>query len=102
MVCSNYTLNDTLCFVDPRKRFLAEYWQVRLRYEKLHKIIIKLEAGTLKIKPKTSIEILIKQESLMVQYLHMLEVQAEIEGINLNKLSTDPIEASNRCERLAQ
>ena len=36
---------------DYKDRFKAEYWQNQLRYEKLHDMVIKYEAGTLNFTP---------------------------------------------------
>ena len=43
-------LNETVALMnsdDYKDRFCAEYWQLKIRYEKLHAILIKNEAGTL-------------------------------------------------------
>lgn len=79
-------LKDTIEMMnsdDYVERFKAEYYQTKIRYEKLHKMIIKYEAGTLDFDPTCSIEILKHQKSYMGQYLYCLEVRAEIEGIKL-------------------
>ena len=68
---------------DYKDRFKAEYWQNQLRYEKLHDMVIKYEAGTLNFTPTCDIELLKKQKSFMGQYLYCLEVRAEVEGIEL-------------------
>lgn len=68
---------------DYKDRFKAEYWQNQLRYEKLHDMVIKYEAGTLNFTPTCDIELLKKQKSHMGQYLYYLELRAEIEGIDL-------------------
>lgn len=65
------------------RRFQAEYLQTKIRYDKLHKMLIKYEAGTLDFEPKCSIEILKEQKSYMGNYLRMLEIRAEIEDIEL-------------------
>ena len=46
-------------------------------------MIVRYEANTLNFEPKCSIDILKKQASYMGDYLYMLEVRAEIEGIEL-------------------
>lgn len=69
---------------DYKERFKAEYLQTKIRYEKLHKMTVKYEAGTLNFEPSCSIEILKEQKSYMGNYLRMLEVRAEIEKIDLN------------------
>lgn len=68
---------------DYKERFKAEYWQTKIRYEKLHKMIIKYEACTLEFEPKCSIDVLKTQESYMHLYLNWLEIRAEIENIEL-------------------
>ncbi len=64
-------------------RFKAEYWQTKIRYERLHEMTIKYEAGVLQFKPKCSLELLNEQKRQMGLYLHSLEVRAAIEGIDL-------------------
>ncbi len=68
---------------DYKDRFKAEYFQTKLRYEKLHRTIVKYEAGTLEFELKCSITMLRDQAHFMGEYLHILEIRAEIEGINL-------------------
>lgn len=68
---------------DYKERFLAEYYQTKIRYNKLHKIIVKYEADTLGFEPNCAIELLINQASAMGEYLHILEIRAEIENIEL-------------------
>ena len=68
---------------DYKERFKAEYLQTKIRYEKLHRTIVKYEAGTLNFEPNCSLELLKKQASSMGGYLYTLEVRAEIEQINL-------------------
>ena len=46
-------------------------------------MIIKYEADTLGFEPNCSIELLINQASAMGEYLHILEIRAEIENIEL-------------------
>lgn len=68
---------------DYKDRFYAEYWQTKQRYEKLHRIIVEYEAGTLSFTPSCPIELLKRQASFMGQYLFILEVRAKFEKINL-------------------
>lgn len=68
---------------DYKERFKAEYMQLKIRYEKLHKMCIKYEAGTLNFTPSCSLELLKEQKFHMGNYLRCLEVRAEIEGIEL-------------------
>lgn len=68
---------------DFKERFKAEYYQTKIRYDKLHAMIVKHEAGTLEFEPKCDIAILKEQASNMGKYLYNLEVRAQIEGIDL-------------------
>lgn len=68
---------------DYKERFKAEYFQTKIRYQKLHTMLIKNEAGKLDFKPVTPIQILMNQKRYMGEYLRCLEIRAEIEGISL-------------------
>lgn len=68
---------------DYKERFKAEYYQTKIRYDKLHKIIVKYEAGALEFKPDSPIELLKQQAAAMGQYLYSLEVRSLVEKINL-------------------
>lgn len=68
---------------DYKERFKAEYYQTKIRYNKLHQMCIKYEAGTLDFKPTCSLELLKEQKAAMGRYLGVLEVRAEIEGVTL-------------------
>lgn len=79
-------LKDTIELMnseDYKERFRAEYLQTKIRYDKLHIMTIKYEAGTLNFEPSCSLELLKEQKSYMGNYLRILEVRAEIEGIDL-------------------
>ena len=79
-------LKDTIEMMnsaDYKERFKAEYYQTKIRYQKLHKMCVKYEAGTLDFTPTCSLEILTEQKKHMGNYLHSLELRAEIEGIAL-------------------
>lgn len=68
---------------DYKDRFKAEYWQVRIRLERLRKMIAKYQAGTLGFTPACSLELLKEQVEPMQNYLDVLEVRAQIEEIEL-------------------
>lgn len=68
---------------DYKERLKAEYQQTKIRYGKLHRMIVKHDAGTLDFEPACPIDLLRRQKSHMGQYLYCLEVRAEIEGIDL-------------------
>ena len=78
---------------DYKERFKAEYYQTKIRYEKLKKFNNKIEAyGRLPYLSKNTwdepkhdcpFDVLRAQQSAMDEYLHILEVRAEIENIEL-------------------
>lgn len=79
---------------DYKERFKAEYYQLKIRYEKLKAFNNKIEAAERtcygcspkKIEmPKHDcpFEMLTDQQRVMGEYLHLLEVRAVIEGIEL-------------------
>ena len=79
---------------DYKERFKAEYWQTKIRYEKLKAFNTKIEAADRVCcfgeKPKVEapehdcpVDVLTEQQNLMGRYLHILEVRAVIEGIEL-------------------
>ena len=88
-------LKDTVKLMnseDYKERFKAEFLQTKVRYEKLKKYNTKIEAADMTKFDKNKVEIpkhdcpfhlLRDQQRLMGEYLHILEVRAEIEGIDL-------------------
>ena len=68
---------------DFKDRLLTEYLQTKLRYDKLRKMLVKYEAGALEFTPKCSLDLLKRQLSAMDTYLYILEIRAEVEGIEL-------------------
>ena len=83
----NLTLSDTanLMLGNKNEKLIAEYVQTKIRYDKLHEICVKLEAGTLHFTPKTSMGHMKEQKMYMGNYLRMLEIRAELEGVDLPK-----------------
>ena len=96
------TLMDTvegMNSADYKERFKAEYWQTKIRYEKLKAFNTKIEAAHTTrrdypdmLESARTIEepkhdcpcsLLREQQSVMGQYLHILEVRAVIEGVEL-------------------
>ena len=83
---------------DYKERFKAEYIQTRIRYERLKAFNTKIEAAqrtnewpVMPAMPKVEmpkhdcpIGLLREQQSIMEQYLHILEVRAIIEGVDLS------------------
>lgn len=87
-----HTVDDMLSD-DYKTRFCAEYWQTKIRYEKLKDFCNKIEAGEVTkyeshrvMTPAHDcpLELLREQQSLMGQYLHVLEIRAVIENIDLH------------------
>lgn len=66
-----------------QQRMKREYRETKERYEKLHRMVTKYEAGVLEFTPNCSIDLLKQQKRHMGEYLHDLEIRAEIEGVNL-------------------
>ncbi len=106
--CFNIELRDTKSLMnsgDYKKRFVAEYWQTKIRYEKLKAFNNKIEAANLTSCVESGIKklempkhdcphsLLVEQQHHMGMYLHVLEVRAEIEGIDLDGVMLDYLTA---------
>lgn len=89
-------MNDTIGLMqsdDYKERFIAEYHQTKIRYEKLKAFNNKIEAAQTtkasdveeKEMPKHDCpaDLLREQQRAMGVYLHILEVRAVIEGVDL-------------------
>ena len=77
-------LKDTVALMtsaDWKDRFLAEYLQTKIRYEKLHKLIVKREVGKHGFDTPIPFESWKEQAHHMGLYLYELEKQAVINGI---------------------
>lgn len=81
---------------DYKERFKAEYWQTKIRYEKLKTFNTRIEAANAVSQDtkRTIVEmpqhdcpewILREQQRIMGDYLHMLEMRAFIEGVDLGE-----------------
>lgn len=68
---------------DFKDRFRAEYYQLKIRTDKLSIMLDKYDAGTLEFTPKCDIKLLTAQHEFMKAYLHALEERADVEGIEL-------------------
>lgn len=64
-----------------KARFRCEYKDLKYRYNKLHRMIVKYDAGTLGSKPTCPIDLLRRQKAIMGEYLNILEIRAEIENV---------------------
>lgn len=83
-----YELSDTVDLMkssDYKDGFKAEYMQVKLRYNNLHKMLVKYEAKTLEFEPTCPINVLQMQANYMGNYLKQLEIRAEIENIDISQ-----------------
>lgn len=81
-------LKDTIELMnseDYKDRFKAEYFQAKIRYDKLDAMTVKYEAGTLPFTPSCSLDLLKEQKSHMGNYIRCLKIRAEIEGIELQE-----------------
>lgn len=79
-----HTMNDAVEMVlseDYKERFIAEYVETKIRYERLHNIIIKWCAGRADF--VTDIDLLEEQAKHMGSYLKTLEIRAVKEDIEL-------------------
>lgn len=80
-------LKDTIEMMtseDYKERFKAEYSQLKIRHDKLNYMLIQHRAGTLGFTPACDITLLEDQLYYMNNYLTILSVRAEIEGIKLD------------------
>ena len=81
-------LKDTITMMnsaDYRERFKAEYYQLKIRCEKLSTMLKKYREGTLHFQPACPYEVLVAQLAYMQTYFDCLEDRAQIEGINLRE-----------------
>lgn len=90
-------LRDTvgmMCGDDYKERFVAEYAQTKIRYEKLKTLCNRVEAARyagnaflpyIVVAPSLEcpLELLREQQDLMGNLLHVLEMRAVIENIKL-------------------
>lgn len=79
---------DMMTSDDYKERFKAEYWQLRIRKEKLSQMLIDWGAGQLDFKPRCPKEVLERQLHLMYMYQEVLEGRAVIERIEISESVT--------------
>lgn len=91
-------VTDLAAHADYRDRFLGEYLETKIRYEKLHKMLIKAEAGKLDFTPRCPIALLESQARCMGNYLHVLEVRALYEDVDLAFLIKSTLTDLERAE----
>ena len=83
---SDPIIHDLIISSDYKARFVGEYVELKIRYNKLHKMLIKYKAGTLEFEPTCDISILEDQAYHMGNYLKQLEIRSEIEKITLPRI----------------
>lgn len=93
-----YKLADTvsgMTSADYKERFKAEYHQTKIRYEKLKAFNNRIEAAFETNYRKNAVkmpvfdcpqDMLKNQQKVMGEYLHILEVRAVIEGVDLTSI----------------
>ena len=74
---------DLMTSDDYKDRFMAEYYQVKIRYQKLKSILDKYEEDTLDFEPSCSISLLMIQRDIMEDYLNVLQDRAITENISV-------------------
>lgn len=80
------TLKDTAKLMvsdDYKDRFRAEYFQLKIRYDKLCAMLNKWDAGTLEFAPTCPRNLYDGQMRAMRWYLCVLENRARLEGVDL-------------------
>ena len=68
---------------DYQDRFKAEYYQLKIRRDKLSRMILDYNAGKLEFEPINSIYLLKTQLDSMNTYLNILQMRAMTEGIEI-------------------
>lgn len=70
---------------DYKERFIAEYLQVKIRYEKLLAMCNKWDEGKLEFTPTCSRSLYADQLGYMQAYMSLLEERAKLEGVDLSE-----------------
>lgn len=69
---------------DYRDRFKAEYYQVKIRYDKLVDMLDRWDKGQLLFSPTCPRELLWRQVTVMEDYMDLLIGRSIAEGIDLS------------------
>ena len=80
-------LKDTVTLMlsgDYKDRFKAEYYQLKIRHDKLLNMLARHDTGTLGFEPDCSIDLFAEQCGAMGRYLNIMESRAKVEGIELD------------------
>ena len=81
-------LKDTIELMESKNytdRFKAEYYQVKIRHDKLGAMLEKYDKNELDFKPKCSYSLLLNQYKVMGEYLDLLKLRADIEEVRLGE-----------------
>ena len=76
---------DLMKSADYKDRFLAEYYQLKIRYDKLNTMVKKWDKGELNFIPTCPRETYYMQLNFMKDYLYVLVIRASIENIDLKE-----------------
>lgn len=83
---------DLMLSSDYKERFIAEYWQVKIRYNRLKKLTDDMITAKIAHKtyndvmgftPKCNLKVLRSQLYAMEKYVRYLRIRANIENISL-------------------
>ena len=80
----NYTV-EMMISTDYKERFKAEYYQLKIRYSKLMKMLEQWDKNELDFTPDCPRGLYTLQVRAMHDYLAVLEARAKIEGIELEE-----------------
>lgn len=69
---------------DYKDRFKAEYYQVKIRYDKLVDMLDRWDKGQLLFSPTCPRELLWRQVTVMEDYMDLLIERSIVEGIDLS------------------
>lgn len=74
---------------DYKQRMVNEYWELKGKYNNLHGMLVRYDAGKLDFMPTCPIGLLREQAGIMGKYLYILEERAIIEDIDIFGASKD-------------
>lgn len=72
---------------DYKDRFKAEYYQVKIRYDKLVDMLDRWDKGQLLFSPTCPRELLWRQVTVMEDYMDILIERSIVEGIDLSRVA---------------
>lgn len=81
-------------------RFVNEYKELKNRYQKLHNMLVRFDAGKLDFTPTCPIQLLREQAAVMGKYLYILEERAVIEDIDLTRAVENYVFDFNKYESM--